>query len=142
MFDKKNRALVVLFLCLSFITPMGIVGAQGMAKSDQNSPLALQTPKFAYVGSFTTADRDGRGTGIEVFSIDAKSGVWTRIQSVECFNPGFLTMDRQKEVLYVAHGGGTVVSAYAINQESGELTLINQQSEDGDRKSTRLNSSH
>ena len=89
--------------------------------------LALQTPKFAYVGCFTTADRDGRGKGIEIFSIDSKTGAWTKIQSIESVNPGFLTMDSQKKFLYVAHGGGTIVSAYAIDQESGKLKFLNEQ---------------
>ena len=124
MFNKYTRVVVMLFLLVTIIIP---VGAQGVAKSDQNMVLTLQTPKFAYVGCFTTGDRDGRGTGIEVFGIDSKSGVWTKIQSVECINPGFLAMDRQKEFLYVAHGGGTIVSAFAIDQESGKLTLVNQQ---------------
>lgn len=124
MFNKYMRVLVMLCLFATIIIP---VGAQGAAKSDQNIGLTLQTPKFAYVGCFTTTDRDGRGTGIEVFSIDSKSGAWTKIQSVESVNPGWLAMDSQKKFLYVSHGGGTVVSAYAIDQENGQLTLLNEQ---------------
>jgi len=124
MIDKYMGVLVLLLLFVTNIIP---VSAQGAVKGDQNMSLTLQTPKFAYVGSFTTADRDGRGNGIEVFSIDGKSGLWTKIQSVEDVNPGFLAMDRKKEFLYVGHGGGTVVSAYTIDQESGTLTLLNQQ---------------
>lgn len=90
----------------------------------------MKTSLFAYVGCFTEAGRDGRGKGIEVFSID-ESGVWTNIQTVKCVNPGFLAMDSRQKFLYVSHGDGTAASAYAIDPTSGTLTFLNQQATGG-----------
>ena len=36
---------------------------------------------FAYVGGYTTPDRDGRGDGINVYRVDPVSGGWTHIQT-------------------------------------------------------------
>ena len=32
---------------------------------------------FAYVGCYTTPDRDGRGDGLNVYRMDPASGQWT-----------------------------------------------------------------
>ena len=50
---------------------------------------------FAYVGGYTTADRDGRGDGINVFRVDPASGAWTHIQRVGGLeNPSLFTLTR------------------------------------------------
>jgi 6-phosphogluconolactonase len=36
---------------------------------------------FAYVGGYTTPDRNGRGTGITVYDVDPVSGGWTLLQT-------------------------------------------------------------
>jgi hypothetical protein len=36
---------------------------------------------FAYVGGYTTRDRDGRGDGIHVYAVGADA-VWTHVQHV------------------------------------------------------------
>lgn len=124
MLNKYWRLIGMLSLFGVGMTSEATGAAQ---KNEPTSTTTVRMPKFAYVGCFTTADRDGRGTGIEVFSIDAKSGAWTKIQSVPSVNPGFLAMDSRQKSLYVSHGGGTVVTAYAINQENGQLTFLNEQ---------------
>jgi hypothetical protein len=48
---------------------------------------------FAYVGSFTTAQRKARGDGIHVYRVDSASGMWTHVQHVgDLTNPSFLAL--------------------------------------------------
>src|SRR3954453_17045492 len=82
---------------------------------------------FAYVGGYTTPDRDGRGNGINVFHIDALSGRWEHIQHVGGLeNPSLFTLTRDGTRLYSVHGGRTLVSAFAVDTRNGTLTLLNQ----------------
>src|SRR3954453_14717379 len=83
---------------------------------------------FAYVGGYTTPDRDGRGNGINVFHIDALSGRWEHIQHVGGLeNPSLFTLRRDCTRLYSVHGGRNLVSAFAIDPPTGRLGLLNQQ---------------
>ncbi len=82
---------------------------------------------FAYVGGYTTADRDGRGNGINVFSVDPVSGGWTHLQHVGGLeNPSLFTLNRTNTRLYCVHGGRNLVSAFAIDRQTGTLSLLNQ----------------
>ena len=85
---------------------------------------------FAYVGCYTTPDRDGRGKGIEVYEMDPKSGAWTHVQTLETIgNPSWQTVGPSGQHLYSVHGGDgfTQVSAYSIDLSSGKLTFLNAQ---------------
>jgi 6-phosphogluconolactonase len=82
---------------------------------------------FAYVGGYSTADRDGRGNGINVFRVDPLSGGWTHVQNVDGLeNPSLFTLNRANTRLYTVHGGRKLVSAFAIDAQTGKLTLLNQ----------------
>ncbi len=82
---------------------------------------------FAYVGSYTTPDRNGRGNGINVYRVDPISGGWSRIQTVgDLENPSLFTLNRNGTRLYSVHGGRHSISAFAIDRQSGMLTLLNQ----------------
>lgn len=82
---------------------------------------------FAYVGGYTTPDRDGRGNGINVYRVDPVSGGWTHLQTVgKLENPSLFTLNRAGTRLYSVHGGRNLVSAFGIDQASGKLTLLNQ----------------
>lgn len=82
---------------------------------------------FAYVGGYTTPDRDGRGNGINVFRVDPVSGGWSHLQCVEGLaNPSLFTLNRAGTRLYSVHGGRTLVSALAIDRHTGTLSLLNQ----------------
>src|SRR3954451_17923828 len=82
---------------------------------------------FAYVGGYTTPDRDGRGNGINVFRVDAVSGRWDHLQHVGGLeNPSLFTLNRDGTRLYSVHGGRTLASAFAVDMRSGALTLLNQ----------------
>ena len=82
---------------------------------------------FAYIGCYTTPDRDGRGDGINVYRIDPANGTWTHIQNVGGLeNPSLFTLNRAGTRLWSVHGGRTLISAFAIDRASGHMALINQ----------------
>jgi 6-phosphogluconolactonase len=86
----------------------------------------------AYVGGYTTKERNGRGEGINVYRIDEASGAWTHVQLLkDIANPSWLTLDRQGRVLYSAHGEGTEATAYAIDRDTGRLGVLNRQGTHG-----------
>ena len=86
------------------------------------------TDLFAYVGGYTTPDRDGRGNGINVYRIDGDSGAWTHLQNVGGLeNPSLFTLNRAGTRLWSVHGGRRLISAFGVDRASGHLTLLNQQ---------------
>src|SRR6266566_3583466 len=59
---------------------------------------------FAYVGSFTTAQRKARGDGIHVYRVDAATGMWTHVQHIgDLVNPSFLVLSPDQRFLYSVH---------------------------------------
>ena len=85
---------------------------------------------YAYVGCYTTPDRDGHGKGIEVYEMDPASGTWTHVQTLETIgNPSWQTVGPSGQHLYSVHGGDTFtqVSAYSIDLATGKLTFLNAQ---------------
>jgi 6-phosphogluconolactonase len=88
---------------------------------------------FAYVGCYSTPDRDGHGAGINLYRMDPASGRWSHVQLVASLeNPSFLALDRRQRVLYSVHGGRTHATAFVIDPESGRLTRLNQQDVGGE----------
>jgi 6-phosphogluconolactonase (cycloisomerase 2 family) len=105
--------------------PAAVRGRAGQAVS--------RGARFAYVGSFTSEVRKARGEGISVYRIDPDSGRWGRVQALNReVNPGYLAVDPKRPVLYAVHSEANQVSAFSINDATGELTLINRQSCGGD----------
>ncbi|MGI9145177.1 MAG: lactonase family protein [Chloroflexota bacterium] len=88
---------------------------------------------YAFVGCYTTADRDGRGAGISAYRVDPASGVWEQVSVLDgIVNPSFLALDPQQRWLYCVHGGsGEGVSAFALDRGRGELRLLNTQPSGG-----------
>ncbi|HEX5503974.1 MAG TPA: lactonase family protein [Thermomicrobiales bacterium] len=89
---------------------------------------------FAYVGCYTTPDRDGRGQGISVYQVDPASGSWTRGRlAAATANPSFLAVAPGGRHLYCVHGGDTFsqVSAFAIDRRTGDLRFLNAQPSGG-----------
>ena len=107
---------------------MAVMATGGCASMTVAQPL----PKFAYVGCYTSKRRKGRGEGITVHRIDAASGVWTQVQLVKTAdNPSWLTFDRKQRCLYAAHGDGDVVTAFRVDEATGQLSLLGTQDTKG-----------
>lgn len=88
----------------------------------------------AYVGCYTTPDRDGRGRGIGVYRVDPASGAWTDGRlAAATDNPSFLAVDPGERHLYCVHGGDAFsrVSAFAIDPRTGDLRFLNAQPSGG-----------
>lgn len=80
---------------------------------------------FAYVGSFTHPDRGGRGNGINVYRVTPPGQPWEHLQHVPALdNPSFLRIGPDGRTLYAVHGGGTRISAYALEPETGHARLL------------------
>jgi len=83
---------------------------------------------YAYVGSYTTPDRDGHGDGINVYHVEADSGRWTHVQLLgDLANPSFLAFDREQRFLYSVHGARAEISAFRIDRATGRLSFLNSQ---------------
>jgi 6-phosphogluconolactonase len=83
--------------------------------------------RFAYVGCYTTPDRDGEGQGISVYRIADSSHSWELVQVLETPNPSFLTLPADGRTLYAVHGGNdySQVSAFIRDARLGTLEFLN-----------------
>lgn len=87
---------------------------------------------FAYVGSRTTRERNARGEGISVFRVDQETGTLGLVQLVRgLVNPSFLALDETAKHLYAVHGDMHEISAFRIDQASGQLEFVNRQDTGG-----------
>ena len=87
---------------------------------------------FAYVGSFTSEERDARGDGINVYRIDPASGRWDHVQNFgDLVNPSFLAIDHEQRFLYSVHADEDYATAFAIDAASGLLTRLNESATGG-----------
>ena len=87
---------------------------------------------LAYVGGYTSKDRNGRGDGINVYRVDEGSGAWSHVQCLgDLVNPSWLTLDPHRPVLYSAHGEEKEATAYAIEPATGRLRVLNRQPTQG-----------
>jgi len=88
--------------------------------------------RFAYVGSYTTPDRHGRGNGINVYSVDGRTGAFRHIQRIsQLENPSFLALSPDGRHLYSVHGDRSEATSFSIDRTSGKLSLLNRQSVGG-----------
>jgi 6-phosphogluconolactonase len=87
---------------------------------------------FAYVGCYTTPERQGRGKGISVYRVNRRSGAFEHIQLVDGLeNPSFLALSRDGRFLYSVHGDRSEANAFAVDRRKGTLAHINRQSTGG-----------
>ncbi len=99
------------------------------AQAQQPAPAAR--PTFAYVGSRTTRERNARGEGISVYSVDPATGALSQVQVVkDLVNPSFLAFDQTQQFLYAVHGDFSEITAFRIGSD-GLLSQINRQSTEG-----------
>jgi 6-phosphogluconolactonase (cycloisomerase 2 family) len=114
------------------------IAAGGCAATSRAGVATRRRAMFAYVGCYTSKERNGHGEGISVYQIDAKSGDWTLEQVLKgVVNPSWLTLDRQRRCVYTAHGDGTDAMAFSVDPDSGRLALLNRQPTKG-RNGVRL----
>ena len=94
------------------------------------APLAAQSMRgalYAYVGCYTTAQRNARGDGIHVYRIDRQTGAWTHVQRVgDLVNPSFLVMAADQRHLYSVHGDETYATAFSVDRATGFLKAVNR----------------
>src|ERR1700689_1999283 len=113
----SRRRCLQLLLLLSLVT---VSAAQVPAKSDY----------LLFVGTYTGKE----SKGIYAYRFDAASHELTPLGvAAETTNPSFLAIDPTRRFLYAVNeiqnykGASTgAVSAFAINRQSGKLSLLNQ----------------
>ncbi|WP_404606006.1 lactonase family protein [Caballeronia udeis] len=87
---------------------------------------------FAYVGCRTTRERNARGDGISVYSVDQEAGRLELVQLLkDLVNPSFLALSANGERLYTVHGDLSDISSFAVDKASGKITFLNKQSTQG-----------
>lgn len=88
---------------------------------------------YAYVGTYTDADRGGRGKGIYAYRVDERTGALAPTQTLEgVSNPHFLALHPTLPLLYSTNGGeASAVSAYEIDPVNGHVVLLNRQPSPG-----------
>ncbi|TCP96918.1 6-phosphogluconolactonase (cycloisomerase 2 family) [Cricetibacter osteomyelitidis] len=81
--------------------------------------------KYVLTGCRTSAWRNARGKGIEVYEILANNH-WQYLHTVmpEFDNPSWLTFDHKRQQLYVIYGDGENVTQYRFNRKDGKLTCL------------------
>ena len=81
---------------------------------------------FAYVGSFTTAQRNARGDGIHVYGVDGANDTWAHLQHVkDLTNPSFLALSLDQRFLYSVHGDRDYATAFALDPKTGQVRTLN-----------------
>src|SRR5580704_7569850 len=112
-----SSAAAILITCL--------LGPQVERSHAQTSPGT--SAMFAYVGSFTTAQRKARGDGIHVYRADADTGKWTHVQHIgDLTNPSFLALSPDQRFLYSVHGDADYATAFSLDRETGQAKLLNR----------------
>ena len=82
---------------------------------------------YAYIGCRTTKERNARGKGISVYSVE--KGRWELLQLLEGeVNPSYLCLNEAQNRLYAIHGDFCQVSAYEIHEDGtyGKMAFCGQ----------------
>jgi 6-phosphogluconolactonase len=96
------------------------------------APSSSEAAHYAYVGSFTSAERKARGNGINVYQMDTATGAWSHIQHIgDLVNPSFLVLSKDQRFLYSVHGDESYATAFAVDPESRKLKLLGRASTGG-----------
>jgi 6-phosphogluconolactonase len=112
----------------------GSVGALGLSVSNLrlNHALKRATELLVYIGTYTT----GKSEGIYLYRLNLMSGELKLAgTATPAVNPSFLSLSPDERYLYAvnevdqfAGGKSGAVSAFAVDQRSGALRFLNQQS--------------
>src|SRR2546426_11239314 len=88
---------------------MAAIAAGGCAAASGPSARAAprRTPMFAYVGGYTSKERNGKGEGVSVYRMDPASGEGAQGQVVkDVVDPAWLALHPPRRFLSGAHRGG------------------------------------
>lgn len=104
---------------------------------DAATSRSTPAPRFAYVGTYTSDAPGGTAGGPAskgIYVLAINDGSWTQVQAVPSANPSFLAVHPSQRFLYAINEIDTyqglptgTAEAYAIDERSGRLTLINRQ---------------
>src|SRR5215210_2714076 len=124
----KNNLTRRDFLSVCGSATAGLLLAQASAsklKKKKSNEMLL------YVGTYTSRGSEG----IYVYRFDAETGALSRIYTVKnVAEPSFLTIDKDRKYLYAVNElteyedkKSGAVSAFAIDQKTGDLKFLNKQ---------------
>lgn len=133
MDNKRNNELPRReFLKFAGISLLGVSFSRNAIGSPQRN---RQGELLLYVGTYTT----GKSEGIYVYRFDPHSGKLTHLTTVrDVVDPSFLTISPDRRFLYAVNETeefegkkSGAVSAFAIDQRSGDLRFLNQRASMG-----------
>jgi len=109
------------------------------AAAQQSAARARKDKYLAYVGTYSIpVDGSGNGEGIYLFEMDTHTGALiNRRLAAKIENPSWIEIHPSRKYLYTINevtnfrGKNGAVTAYAINEVTGDLTFINQSSTEG-----------
>lgn len=117
-----------------FAVLLGLAAAHAFAQSPATAGSGAYD---LLVGTYTAS---GKSDGIQVYRFDPQSGRATPLASAKAVNPSYLVMGRGNRFVYAVNelpgdnGPATVrggVSAFSFDPASGQLTLLDQVSAEG-----------
>jgi len=133
---KEIDRRLFLKTCLAVSAATGLTSCRSTpsTKPAQNLPKTGQNP-FLYTGTYAGND----ASSIFIHRMDSSTGA---LESVDAFkagaNPSFLALNPDGRFLYAVNEwgvsgpqGGSAVSAFAVDPQTGRLTLLNRQSSGG-----------
>ena len=130
--SRRGVAAFLFAGALAPVIPATTGFSQVQTTSKDGNSMSDPSSYFAYVGARTTKERGARGNGLNVYRVDATTGVWSHVQLVgDLVNPSFLAFDRTGRFLYTVHGDLSDITAMAIDPANGSLRVINRQSTEG-----------
>ncbi|RSZ45766.1 MULTISPECIES: lactonase family protein [unclassified Variovorax] len=107
------------------------------APATAGAATAAPAPRFAYLGTYTFDAPGGTAGGPAskgIYVLAVQDGSWTPVQTVASANPSFLAVHPSQRFLYAINEIDTyeglptgTAEAYAIDERSGRLTLVNRQ---------------
>lgn len=124
---KTSRRLGAIIARAAALVAAAFLGAKAGPAAAQRTPSPAfgDAAMFAYVGSFTSAQRNARGDGIHVYRADPSTGAFSHVSHLaDLVNPSYLALSHDQRVLYSVHGDEDYASAFAIDRGTGALKLL------------------